>query len=507
MERGFEKSEKKYTRESFGSKKTIDNKKSKGINTYDDLFNSPDDDGMKTYDDLRNKPDEGMKTYDDLRNRSGDGIRTYDDLFQESEMKDQEQLKKVRSNLNKLSNLEEKTGSQLEKERLFKISKENLKKLKSDFIKSAIEKGMFFSEAESLEAIEQEKKIIEGNMTLTINLSSESVNRFLKKGKQEVFWDHLEETGIENMKGSPTSQNKDFHSEYISYRETAENALKKFVPEKFQDKKPVYAALAGGTSKDLERGACPGYGNLFFELDNSQLEKSILNFNDSLKNVEENENGIKYFSESSLLSMDDAEEVKSIINIAKKYNGDSSSGLILKEDYAKRIKIDAGYIEASVFDEITPEKIKSVCVYLAEKNDLEGVGHLVDEFPQFKNKFKFFIANAEVIGELSASWLEKNFEGNVDFTEKMESSNNLWKEIGLDSGAQYSEIKNALDDKCNELWEKIRHRLLDSWGGVIAHPGNIGIVRKNIGKLVNSPEAMQKAELYLKLEKERLFFG
>ncbi len=211
-------------------------------------------------------------------------------------------------------------GLQPESEKLSEISKENIERLKTGFIKSTIEKGMFASEAEVLKAIEQEKEAIEEEMTLTVNLSPESIARFFEKGKQETLWDYLKETeSLENIKRGPTMQGKDLHSEYISYRETAENDLKQFVPEEFQDKKPVYGALAGGTNRDSERGACPEYGNLFFELDMTQLGKSTLNFNDSFANVEKKEDGIYHFDESSLLAIDDAREAKAVVNLMKKY--------------------------------------------------------------------------------------------------------------------------------------------------------------------------------------------
>ena len=60
--------------------------------------------------------------------------------------------------------------------------------------------------------MEKEKEAVEGNMTLTVNLSPESVARFFEKGKQETFWEHLAEVdSIENMKKTSTAQGKDFH--------------------------------------------------------------------------------------------------------------------------------------------------------------------------------------------------------------------------------------------------------------------------------------------------------
>lgn len=422
-----------------------------------------------------------------------------------------ESIKRREKELELLQSTREKIGLGPETEKLSEISKENIERLKTGFIKSAIEKGMFTSEAEILKAIEQEKESVERNMTLTVNLSPESIARFFEKGKQETLWDHLKEAGsLENMKKAPTAQGKDLHSEYISYRETAENSLKQFVSENIRDKKPVYAALAGGTNRDLERGACLEYGNLFFELDIAQLEESVLNFNDSFANVEKKEDGNYYFDKSSLLTIDDAEEAKAIVNLMKKHNGQfpTIAGMVRGEDAEKIIRIDgktSGYVEVAVFDDITPEKVKSIGVSLINKEDLKDIGNLIEKFPQFKDKFKFSVENTKVMGGLSASWLEKNFSGKVNFTEKMESADELWKEIGLNPESQYSEIKTALNNKCDELWKDIKLYVGADFRSK-AQPGNIGMIRKNIWRFTSKPEVKQKVELYSKLEEERLFF-
>jgi len=422
-----------------------------------------------------------------------------------------ESIKRQEKELELLQIQREKLGLRPEGEKLSEISKENLEKIKSGFVKSAIEKGMFSSEAEAIEAIRKEKEAVEGNMGLTVNLSPESIARFFEKGKQETLWDHLKEAGsIENMKRAPTAQGKDLHSEYISYRETAENTLKQYVPEKFQDKNPIYAALAGGTNRDLERGACPEYGNLFFELDIAQLEKSALNFNDSFANVEKKEDGTYRFDKSSLLAIDDAEEAKAVVNLMKKHNGQfpTIAGMVSGEDAKKIIRIDgktSGYVEVAVFDEITPEKVKSIGVSLINKDDLKGIGNLIDKFPQFKDKFRFSVKNAKVIGGLSANWLEKNFADKVKFSEKMEDAQELWREIGLSPDAQYSEVKSAIDNKCNDLWKDIKLYVGADFRSK-AQPGNIGMIRKNMWRFASKPEVKQKVELYSKLEEERLFF-
>ena len=423
-----------------------------------------------------------------------------------------ESIKRQEKELELLQSTREKIGLRPESEKLSEISRENLERLRIGFAKAAVERGMFASESEVLEAIRQEKGAVEGNMTLTVNLSPESIARFFEKGKQETLWDHLKEAGsLENMKKAPTVQGKDLHSEYISYRETAENNLKQYVPEEFQDKKPIYAALAGGTSRDLERGACPKYGNLFFELDITQLGKSSLNFNDSFANVEKKEDGTYYFDKSSLLAIEDAEEAKAIINLMKKHNRQfpTVGGMVSAEDAKKILRIDgktSGYVEAAVFDDITPEKVKNIGVSLINKEDLKGIGNLIEKFPQFKDKFKFSVENEEVIGGLSASWLDKNFEGKVNFAKKMENADELWQEIGLKPEASFSDIRNALNSKCEELWKGIKLYVRADFHSK-AQSGNIRMIRKNMWRLASKPEAKQKAELYSKLEEERLFFS
>lgn len=422
-----------------------------------------------------------------------------------------ESIKRREKELELLQSTREKIGLQPETKKLSEISKENLERLKTGFAKSAIEKGIFTSEAEVLKAIKKEKETLERNMTLTVNLSPESIARFFEKGKQETLWDHLKEAGsLENMKRVPTVQGKNLHSEYISYRETAEDNLKQYVPEDLRDKKPIYAALAGGTNRDLERGACPEYGNLFFELDIQELEKSALNFNDSFANVEKKEDGAYHFDKSSLLAVDDAEEAKAIVNLMKKHNGQfpTVAGMVRGEDAEKIIRIDgktSGYVEVSIFDDITPEKVKNIGVSLINKDDLNGVGSLIEKYPQFRDKFKFFVENTKVIGGLSASWLEKNFEGKVNFAEKMENADELWKEIGLNPESQYSEVKTTLNNKCDEIWKDIKLYVGADFRSK-AQPGNIRMIRQNMWRFASKPEVKQKVELYSMLEEERSFF-
>jgi len=399
------------------------------------------------------------------------------------------------------------------REELFEISAENIERLKSGFIKSAIEKGMFSSENEALKAIKEEKESVENNMDLTVNLSPESVTRFFEKGKQETLWDHLEETGsLENMKRAPTTQKKDLHSEYIFCRETAENALKQFVPEKNQDKKPIYAGLAGGTGQDLKRGACPAYGNLFLELDAAQLEKNVLNFNDSFGNVEKRKDDTYHFDKSSLLTVDDVGEAKAIVNLMRKHNNQfpTFGRMVETKDAEKMIKIDgkaSGYIEVAIFDDITPENVRNIGVSLVNEVDLEGIGSLVDKYPQFKEKLKFFIRSKEVIGSLSLNWLEKNFSSKVDFVGEIDSADELWQEIGLKPEDSYSEIKIALNNKCDELWKEIRLYIPGSDFFSKACSANIRRVEQSMRSFKSRLDVTQKAGLYLKFEKERLFFN
>lgn len=431
--------------------------------------------------------------------------------YQKARMFKIESAKKHQEELEQLQIQREKLGIKPESEKLSEISRENLGRLRAGFVKSAIEKGMFSSENEALESIKKEKGAVEGNMTLTVNLSPESIARFFEKGKQETLWDHLKEAGsIENIKKTPTIQGKDLHSEYLSYRETAENSLKQFVPDEYQDKKPIYAALAGGTSRDIERGACPEYGNLFFELDISQLDRSAINFNDSFANVEKKEDGSYHFDKSSLLSIEDAEEAKAVVNLMKKHNGQfpTVGGMVIGEDMEKIIRIDgktSGYVEVSVFDDITPEKIKSIGVSLINKGDLKNVGNLLNN-PQFKEKVKFFVANKKMMGGLSSSWLMENFKDKVNFGEEIESTSELWKEVNLEPQASYEEVKTAVNTKCEELWKQIKFYVGADFRSK-ANYGNVGMIRQNMWRLESKPEVKQKAELYSKFEEEKLFFS
>ncbi len=182
--------------------------------------------------------------------------------------------------------------------------------------------------------------------------------------------------------------------------------------------------------------------------------------------------------------------------------------MVREQDMKKIIKIDgktSGYIEVAVFDDITPKKVKSIGVSLINKKDLKSIGNLINKYPQFKDKFKFFVENTKVIGGLTADWLEKNFADKVNFAEKMENADELWKEIDLSPEVQYSEVKTALNNKCDELWKDIKLYVGAGFYSK-AQPSNIGRVRKNMWKFASNPEVKQKTELYLKLEEERLFF-
>lgn len=424
-----------------------------------------------------------------------------------------ENLEKMEEDRERIQLRREEIGLQPEREKLSEVSAENIRRFRDQFIQVAQEKGLFSSEEEAVQAIQEEKDRIRENLGLTINLTPDSVQRFLERKKQDTLWDHLNEAGsLDKIRKAATTQGKDLHDEYIEYRDAAEQGMRQFVPDIPPDKKPVYTALAGGTNYDHRRGACPEYGNVFLELDVKELEKSCLNFNDSLFNVVVDKRGKHTFETTSILSIQDAEEAKSIVNLVRKYNSQfpTVGGMVRGGDLNRAMRIGekgTGYVEAALFDEVTPEKVKSIGVNITNQNDLRAIGPLIDRFPEYAEKFTFFVDDAKALDPLTADWLEKHFPNRCNFVEKTpaEEAYTLWGALGISRDTSYKEVKAALDAKCAELWKGLKTRL----GADIrstARPENIRMIRQNQWRLEGDPKIKEAADLYTKLERGRLFF-
>lgn len=209
----------------------------------------------------------------------------------------------------------------------------------------------------------------------SINLTAASIARLVKTGKIETIWDHPD---VESLQRSETANNKSLPDNYLDLRKAADNGLRQFVSN-VGEINPISAALAA-TEEDIVEGAAPRYGNwAVFITPSPEIEsKIVFSAEDSFRSV--NSETFE-FNDSNILTLNHAFIAAAI---HKKF-----FKLFLNPESQRRIHKLRNYVEATIFEPITLEKISLIICSLNTEEEVESARAVLDLIDPIKNKIKF----------------------------------------------------------------------------------------------------------------------
>ncbi len=387
-------------------------------------------------------------------------------------------------------------------------SRQNTNRLLAQFLTESVTKGYYPNQEAAMLALQHEVEQIQNQIRFSINLSAASLSRFLELNNQETFWDHLSSTGgdLNQLKKGATTQGKNFHDEYIRYRQVAEESLRKSLATNPLTEHPLYAAVVASDSA-RKQGAGPNYGHFFLELDPKKFTFVTFCFQDSFKHVKKN--GDSYsFDQSSLLSQEHVVIIQAMINLIDQAAATQNAlvvggNLITSEQREKLIIIDgnpSAYIEAVIFEPISPDQCDSLGAWIINQKDLADFGQLIREHPQSLKRFRITVSPG-VLPPFTQKWLRDRCGENMNVVDRAPDEDTVLP--FLSEGIPFIEAKNSIQQKRTELWDKIKKETFQNFFGQPRFEN----IRSVSSKAWQFPKLKTLFDEYIAVEKEAVFFS
>lgn len=245
-----------------------------------------------------------------------------------------------------------------------------------------------FQKAEVQQAILNELERVRGNASIAYNVDFDSLEKILKSGTvvpmTELPTDqqagHRKTGGVIGMIGGADPEG------YSQRRLESEQAMG--IHEE-QGPKPVYAALAGGSTDAVEWGAAPQYGEFVLVLEESRIaNRTVFTEGDSMnpmglidplrgKAKLSEHNGIEHRQ----LNRRDAEAALALYNVSEQLERPYR----YEDPTVHNLARDVQYIEAQVLGGVSLNDIKEIKI-----NDWELASDLEryrKQYPQYADKF------------------------------------------------------------------------------------------------------------------------
>lgn len=309
--------------------------------------------------------------------------------------------------------------------------------------------------------VRQRTEAIAGNHRTSINMTAASFGRMLSVGAHESAWCHEREVGPENISGSSTSQGKSIYEGYFEHRAAVESQLAAYVDDPGIGE-PVYAAIASN-SGEYVYGACPEYGEVTVILDEAKINptSTVYTWGDSLIGSlgRGNQNEITV-AKTQVLTREDAMTAKAVVDMLFRYNRrfpvlDGGGSLVLiesAEDREQLLSVRAGYVEAVLFQDVTPSMIEAISVVGA----MPEVAKAMSAHPELVSKTTFVTTDgdSELVKDYLAARLtviQRNYESGEMEQHMIEPVR--WEELGADISADPVTVQQALVKKAQSLFK------------------------------------------------------
>lgn len=358
-------------------------------------------------------------------------------------------INKHKNNMSEAATLNLDTISNFEvRPNLMERSGVNIGAITGSYIDQAVSLGQFENSEEAQDVLRRTESLVAQDNRLTVNMSADSLNRFLTVGQMETAWDYARQLDTPLAIGTiATLNSKNMGGGYTDTRSVAEEGLRHYAPDGATRHEPVYAALAG--PREHMTGAAPGYGNYWLELDSSLSNRAVYVFSDSHASVRNNEGGKMEFDDSVVLNAHDAIAAKAVVDLVEEYHrslGLSYMGnMAVNADPEKLMAVAGrrpGYIEAAFFDPITAENV-TIGMALKGSRDLAGAGELFRQHPELMSKARAYCS--ENVSDVVVDWLSGRLPTELTTTDKnRRGTSQLWEQIGLSPDASIEEVDEAL---------------------------------------------------------------
>jgi hypothetical protein len=395
----------------------------------------------------------------------------------------------------------------------------NAERIRDSFLEEAVSKGLFADTAEAAERLAAAEAAVATDHRLTVNMTTASLSRFLDSGRAETFWDHratVDDPDV--MNGMPTANKKNIHTRYEEYRKVAEEGLRQFAPADATRHEPVYAAVAGSSRIDQMQGAAPSSGNWWIELDDSFDGRAVYNFSDSHAALQDDHDGGLRFDASTVLDQEGALAAKAVCDLNDEYVRSLGlrmvSGFAVNADMSRIMNVAGrkpGYVEAAIFDEVTPEHVVTIGASIVDTADLVQAGRLLHERPEILDH-PVRMAIDSSASQMVRDWLAQRVALSVRGSQESGASerSRLWDELGLSPDATQAEVAAALARETSLTFRELDRpmrtlpSLADFRDGAQWH--NYIVQLRGIARNYTD-ERLARMERLIELQQARIFFS
>ncbi len=321
--------------------------------------------------------------------------------------------------------------------------------ISSSYIDEAVAKGQFANADAARGALAEREAAVTAEHALTVNMTAQGLDRFLRVGSLETVWDYAREGGEPKVLGVLAVVNgKDMSGGYEDARAVAESGLRQYAPADAPRHAPLYAALAG--PRERETGAAPSYGKCWIAFGGSVAERAVYVFSDSMAAVSEGEGGLA-FDAGVVLTAEDAITAKAVVDLVDAHHAAQGvefvgGGMARNANPDELMTVAGrkpGYVEAAIFDEVALENV-AIGMALDNPADLAGAGQVFQQHPELSGRASVYCS--EGISDVVVDWLGQRVATKVgEAIYDPAGVSGLWGSLGLQSSASYEEVEIALN--------------------------------------------------------------
>jgi len=351
-------------------------------------------------------------------------------------------------------------------ERLAALSAHNIADIRASYLELSVAKGQFSDAETAAVAVAQRTEAIAHEHRLTINMSADGIQRFMKIGRVETYWDH--KRGLADESAKAISNKKDIHEHYDAVRLAVEQGMVQFAGTE-TSVEPVYTAIAGPHGRDAIAGAAPDYGNWWLEMDPSVEAAAVYSFADSHAAVTmpEEVDGEVTFAANSLLNKQDAMEAKAIVDLAAEYHRSKNlvtiGSMAFGVDPSVLMHVQgkgAGYVEGVLFEAATEDKVAAIRGRIDRLSQLAELGAVLTDPDAMTDKLRVDIYAA--LDPASQQWLAEHYPQQVKLMNDTKPSVTIdaLEIAGLNVSADYNDIAKSLADHARQLQKRMNVRLM-----------------------------------------------
>jgi len=254
---------------------------------------------------------------------------------------------------------------------------------------------IIFDRKDVIQKLEEELAKVRENSTLTYNVHYDAVEKIFEAGKILPMTEQPEDVRLGMKKTGPKVLDMfgSADDDYDDRRRMSEEVMGIHAQK---NSKPVYAALAGGSDKSLERGAAPQYGEVVLVFSEDKLrDRVIFVEGDSMNPMgmidairPKEKSSVRNGLEHRMLNRAHAEVAKAIYNLSRQFE-DPYYG---KEDDLIGHKA-VQYIEAPILGGVDMSYIKEIVVDFPEiEFGMEG---FKKDYPQYAHLIRFSKSESE----------------------------------------------------------------------------------------------------------------